>query len=206
MTRWPAPSRCKTRLAKDIGPYRAALIQQRLIHHTIAVAKAIKLKGLIETKLAIDGIGNQRVSAWARNEGFSLACSQGSGNLGLKMKRQLVLAQRKSTSKSQSSRDTILIGTDVPSLCTSDIDSALNSLKNNDLVIGPANDGGYWLIGFSKNILSPVISWPFSGIKWGTTSVFKETLRKAKEEGVNYKLLNRKDDLDFITDLSLWNI
>ena len=54
MTRWPAANRCKTRLAKDIGWFRAAEIQKRLTNHTIEVAKAIKETGLIEIKLAIE--------------------------------------------------------------------------------------------------------------------------------------------------------
>ena len=150
MTRWPAPTRCKKRLSKDIGEY------------------------------------------------------QGKGSLGLKMKRQLVLTQRKRSLKSKNHREIIFIGTDVPDLCENDIISAISYLTRNEIVIGPAVDGGYWLIGFSKNILCPVISWPFAGIRWGSSSVLKETLRKAKTEGIKYKLIRKKSDIDKLSDLEFW--
>ncbi len=176
MCRWPAPNRCKTRLAKDIGAFGAAKIQKKLNHHTIAVAKQLSEHDLIEVKLAVDGIGSKRIAKWAKSEGILQAIDQGTGNLGLKMKRQLVRSQRKKRISLYGSRNTIIIGTDVPSLCSEDVESAINSLKSNDLVIGPANDGGYWLIGFSKQILSPEISWPFAGISWGTNLVLNETI------------------------------
>ncbi|KGG17132.1 MULTISPECIES: TIGR04282 family arsenosugar biosynthesis glycosyltransferase [unclassified Prochlorococcus] len=205
MTRWPAPKRCKTRLSKDIGPYKAARIQRQLTNHTIAVAKKLSEKGILDIKLAVDGIGNKKIATWARSKGISQAGAQGLGNLGVKMKRQLVLAQRKSSAGRAEPRDTILIGTDVPSLCQSDIDSAVNYLARNDLVIGPAKDGGYWLIAFSKNILSPIISWPFTGINWGTSSVFKETLRRADLEGLKHKSIVKRSDLDVEADLFSWH-
>ena len=91
-----------------------------------------------------------------------------------------------------------------PDLCINDIISALSYLTKNEIVIGPAADGGYWLIGFSKNILYPVISWPFAGIKWGSSLVLKETLRKAKIEGVRYELIRKKSDIDTLSDLEFW--
>jgi len=205
MTRWPAPKRCKTRLAKDIGFYNAAHIQRCLTNHTIAVAKDMESQGLVEIKLAIEGIGNKKIRSWSRSYGINLACSQGGGSLGLKMKRQMIKAQRGSA-KSNQPRDTILIGSDVPNLCKLDIISALNALNKNELVIGPAQDGGYWLIGFSKRIITQSISWPFTGIKWGSNSVLEETLARAKTKGIKYKLANNKNDLDLITDLNLWQV
>ena len=52
MTRWPAANRCKTRLAKEIGSFRAAKIQQKLTSHTIEVSKVLKEKNSIEIKVA----------------------------------------------------------------------------------------------------------------------------------------------------------
>ena len=204
MTRWPAPTRCKKRLSKDIGASRAAAIQRKLIWHTIAVAKSLREKGYLEIRLAVEGIGSRKISRWASSYGINQAEYQGKGSLGLKMKRQLVLAQRKRSFNSKNHREIIFIGTDVPDLCKNDIISALSYLTKNEIVIGPAEDGGYWLIGFSKNILCPVISWPFAGIKWGSSLVLKETLRKAKIEGVRYELIRKKSDIDTLSDLEFW--
>ncbi len=205
MSRWPGPKRCKTRLAKEIGFYQAASIQQKLTNHAIAVALKVKEEGLTEVKLAIDGIGQNKIKTWGKSCGIEETCSQGIGSLGLKMKRQIIKAQRrKAYINTQSARHTILIGTDVPNLCETDIRSAINLLDSNELVIGPAEDGGYWLIGFSKNILCYDISWPFIGIQWGTESVLKETIKRAKSKGIKYKLINLKNDIDIKKDLISW--
>ncbi len=204
MTRWPAPTRCKKRLSKDIGTSRAAAIQRKLIFHTIAVAKSLREKGCLEIQLAVEGIGNKKISRWASSLGIAQARCQGKGNLGLKMKRQLVLAQRKKNFFSKNYSEIIFIGTDVPDLCKSDISSAISSLTKSEIVIGPAEDGGYWLIGFSGNIISKVFSWPFAGIHWGSDSVLKETLRKANAKGVKYELIHRKSDVDKLSDLGFW--
>ena len=72
------------------------------------------------------------------------------------------------------------------------------------MVLGPSADGGYWLIGFSKKLLNPVLWWPFSGIHWGTNQVLKETIRLASINQIDYQLLQTKNDLDTIIDLSPW--
>ncbi len=205
MTRWPAPNRCKSRLTQDIGASRAAAIQKKLTTHTIAVANSLKNQGSLDIHLAVAGIGYKKVRRWANSFGIHRAGCQGKGNLGLKMKRQLIFAQRESFSNLQKDRDIIMIGTDVPDLCKNDLTSAIDYLLSNEIVIGPARDGGYWLIGFSKKILSPLISWPFVGIDWGSNSVLRETLKKIQLIGLNYKLLNKKSDLDQSPDLDLWN-
>ncbi len=204
MTRWPAANRCKTRLAKEIGGFRAAKIQQMLTSHTIEVSKDLQATGSIEIKLAVDGIGKKKIASWAKNYCIQKACSQGSGNLGVRMKRQVTFMQRGKQKISNKARDVILIGTDLANICTTDIDLALDSLNKNKLVIGPSLDGGYWLIGFSKDIITPYMYWPFSGINWGEDCVLEETIKRAKKRGVKYKLINEKNDIDLISDLISW--
>ena len=140
----------------------------------------------------------------AKHANINLACTQGGGNLGVKMKRQVIQAQRQRSLKSKMARDLIIIGADVPNLCELDIASALTSLRGNELVIGPSKDGGYWLIGFSRKLINPSIYWPFSGIRWGTSSVFSETNNRAKVKGIKYKLISIKNDIDVIEDLKSW--
>ena len=72
------------------------------------------------------------------------------------------------------------------------------------MVLGPSKDGGYWLIGLSNRLLNPLCSWPFSGISWGTDKVLQATIRFASSNQVDYKLIETKNDLDNIKDLSLW--
>ncbi len=204
MTRWPAPYRCKTRLAKDLGVFRAAAIQRRMTIHTIEVAKAINASGEMNVKLAIDGIGKKKAKEWCKYIGIKTAYVQGPGNLELKMKRQLVLSQRTKTCRARIPRDTILIGADVANISLTDIMAGLKSLKSNELVIGPSKDGGFWLIGFSKRILHPEIFWPFNEIRWGKETVLNDTLKKVRLKRIQYELIHEKNDIDNVSDLITW--
>ena len=204
MTRWPAANRCKRRLANEIGAFRAAKIQQKLTSHTIEVSKVLKEKNSIEIKLAVDGIGKKKITSWAKKHSIEKASPQGGGNLGVKMKRQVIFSQRGNRQSLNKDRDVIVIGTDLANICPNELALAFTYLRNNKLVIGPSSDGGYWLIGFSKDIISPYMYWPFSGIKWGEDSVLAETIARAKLKGLKYKLINEKNDIDLISDLVLW--
>ena len=72
------------------------------------------------------------------------------------------------------------------------------------MVLGPSTDGGYWLIGLSIKILNPLCVWPFSGINWGTSQVLQKTIQLASLNQIDYPLLQTKNDVDNITDLSPW--
>ena len=205
MARWPAPNRCKTRLSKSIGSVRAAAIQKHLNFHTISVAKRLEQKGLIELKISIDGIGPKRADKWGKNIGIQEISIQSIGCLGLRMRKEVLKVQKSKRVISQrAKRTTILIGTDLPTLCEFDIIKAIQKLKTNDLVLGPANDGGYWLIGLAGNRLEPLTAIVFDGIKWGSNSVLDSTISKAKMKGIKYELLKCKNDLDQLIDISPW--
>ncbi len=204
MAKWPAYGRCKNRLAKTLGRKKAALLQARLLSHTLAVAKEIEEKGLIELRVSLTGIGTNHAKRWGELKGVGQISAQGKGCLGLRMRKQVIYAQKMFGTKITHTRPTILIGTDLPTLCRSDLINALDSLKKDEVVIGPSNDGGYWLIGLGSQFLAPVISWPFSGIPWGTNNVLAETLIKAKKEKAHITLLKNKNDIDTIEDLAPW--
>ena len=204
MTRWHSIYRCKSRLSKDIGSLKASKIQAKLTKHTIQVAKEIQKKGLADVKVAIDGIGIKAAKKWARINKIKTIATQGPGNLGTKMKRQFLKthAEKKNSAKTQNS--ILLIGTDLPSISHFDLIQAIEILNYKEMVLGPSKDGGYWLIGLSNKLLTPLCSWPFSGINWGTNQVFQKTIRLATLNQIDYQLLQIKDDLDDISDLSPW--
>ncbi len=199
MSRWHARKRCKSRLAKDIGFDRAAAIQERLTNHTIKVAQSLEKKGLVEIQLAISGIGNNAANRFGDIKGIQNVINQKEGTLGLRMKHQILQAQKKNFK-----RESIVIGTDLPSLSKLDLLEALAALEENEMVLGPASDGGYWLIGFSKKIVAPLVTWPFSGIPWGTKEVLSTTIKRGLSQGIQIKLLRELNDLDNIEDLSPW--
>jgi glycosyltransferase A (GT-A) superfamily protein (DUF2064 family) len=79
------------------------------------------------------------------------------------------------------------------------IENSFNYLDNNEVVIGPSSDGGYYLVGLSK--LNKEI---FSGIPWSTNEVLKNTLKKLKEKNISYKLLPELIDIDTEEDIIKW--
>jgi len=92
----------------------------------------------------------------------------------------------------------VLIGSDIPDLTTAVIDESFSCLEQDDAVIGPASDGGYYLIGFRKNSFLHDI---FRGIFWGAGSVFRETMRIFAGSGLHVHVLPEWNDVDTLDDL-----
>ncbi len=199
MMKWHGYGRCKSRLSKAIGKTNAANIQKTMTEHTVLVAKSLAEKGLIDISLAISGIGFNKSRRWSNQLGIKNFNLQGRGSLGEKMKRQ-ILIHKKSNFKTQI-KNTIIIGTDLPSLCHVDLLSTINKLKENDLIIGPANDGGYWLIAFSERLLIKNLYIPFINIKWSQEDVLKRTINNFSSTALKYDFLKRKTDIDTIWDI-----
>ena len=204
MTKWHGISRCKSRLSSDIGPLKAAKIQEKLTNHTIKVVKEMQKNGLADIKLAIDGIGIKAAKKWALLNKINTVAIQGPGNLGVKMKRQFLKTHYEKTLSKQSCNPILVIGTDLPSISHFELIQAIQILNHKEMVLGPSCDGGYWLIGLSNKLLNPLCSWPFTGISWGTDKVLKKTIRLASLNQINYQLLQTKNDVDNIMDLSPW--
>ena len=92
----------------------------------------------------------------------------------------------------------VLMGSDLPDLDIRIIDESFELLKKKDLVIGPAEDGGYYLIGWRKNSFNKDV---FSGIDWGTASVFRQTMEKIHAAGLNCHVFPSWQDIDTHDDL-----
>ena len=204
MTRWHSIFRCKSRLSNEIGALKAAKIQERLTKHTINVAKEVEKEGLADIKVAIDGIGIKAAKRWAIINKIKTIAPQGPGNLGTKMRRQFLKTYANKTTSHQIPKSILLIGTDLPSISHFELIKAIQVLNYKEMVLGPSEDGGYWLIGLSNKLLNPLCSWPFSDIKWGTDQVLQKTIRLASVNQIDYQLLQTKNDLDNVSDLSPW--
>jgi rSAM/selenodomain-associated transferase 1 len=92
----------------------------------------------------------------------------------------------------------VLIGCDLPDLTSALIAKAFDALQNNDLVIGPSCDGGYYLIGLNKS--TPDL---FEEISWSTEKVLKQTLERAERLLLKVQLLDQLRDIDTLEDLYL---
>lgn len=207
-TRWPAPARCKGRLAAAIGPRRAAAVQERLLRHGLAAAReAARAAGgtgglpgdPFELVLAVCGLGDRARRRWGQALAVDRTVSQGEGSLGLRLRRQVERARREGVT------ELVLIGSDLPQLCGADLLAAFAALRRSPLVLGPARDGGYWLIGLSPQRPAPRL---FAGanapIPWGREFVLRSTLAGASAEGLTPILLAERADLDRPSDLAAW--
>ena len=193
MARWPAPGRCKRRLARELGAARAAQIQARLTDHTLAAAREARQVHGLELVLAVEGLGSRAAKRWGQAHGADRAVLQGRGALGLRMQRQFQRAAREGSSQ------VVLIGSDLPELEASDLSAAFTSLGHRQGVLGPAQDGGYWLIGLRRP--EPEL---LAGIAWGSAQVLEQTLAAMARRGLEPELLTRRGDLDWARDLLPW--
>ena len=199
MAKWHGFGRCKTRLSKDIGKSNSAKVQSVMTRHTISVAKSLKETKLIEISIAISGLGKKNCSRWSKELGIKRFHLQGKGCLGEKMKRQIIL--NKKFCIQHKIKNIIFIGTDLPDLCHQDLLNTTRNLQQNDLILGPSNDGGYWLIGLSKKIISQHLNLPFINIRWGTENVLQNTIDNFASTKLKYKFLDKKIDIDTIIDI-----
>jgi len=199
MAKWHGFGRCKTRLSKDIGKSNSAKIQSVMTRHTISVAKSVQKTNLIDISLAISGLGKKNCRRWSKELGIKTFNLQGKGCLGEKMKRQIIINKKFCTQ--HKIKNIIFIGTDLPDLCHQDLLKTLRELQQNDLILGPSNDGGYWLIGLSEKIISTNLYSPFINIKWGTKKVLQNTIDNFASSKFKYKFLDKKIDIDTIIDI-----
>jgi rSAM/selenodomain-associated transferase 1 len=221
MARWPAPGRCKTRLAVGTGPRRAAAIQARLTAHCLAAARQLVTLAAAggptaapELVLAVDGLGRRAAQRWSRTYARPRFAGprfaelrmrrQGPGSLAVRLRRQLGQARR------EGARAVVVVGSDLPTLQARDLLAAFEALERVPLVLGPARDGGYWLIGLAGAALAssgPAVQL-FCGrdrsIAWGSDRVLSQTLAAAAAAHLPWQLLAEHGDLDRPEDLRSW--
>ena len=180
----PRPGFVKTRLATDIGDKAACKAYQRLTETVLA-----KLTSLpnVEIRFTPDDAKDE-IKDWLR-KGWG-ARPQGNGDLGQRMHRAFMEADGAA----------VIIGSDCPYLEPSDIETTAKALQTHDMVVGPAADGGYWLIGLTAP--HPVL---FEGIHWGTDTVFAETLANAESVNLSSQLLRELIDVDLVDDWNKWS-
>ncbi|MFN6473710.1 MAG: TIGR04282 family arsenosugar biosynthesis glycosyltransferase [Nostoc sp. SerVER01] len=190
-TRYPEPGKTKTRLIPVLGSVGAANFQRKMTEHTILQVK--QLQKVIDISVAVwfSGGDLQVMQRWL---GLDLVYQpQGEGDLGSRMARSLFEAFQSGAEKA------IIIGTDCPGLNAQILATAFDKLRTFDLVLGPAMDGGYYLIGLRQPI--PEL---FANIEWGTAQVFQRTVEIAQKLNLSHVNLVFLADVDRPEDLSIW--
>jgi len=195
--RLPVPGKVKTRLAKGIGAERAATFYKQCAEHVLRQASHSKAT----TQYVFFSVAEEEegVRKWMQEAGLNdtkLRPQCKSPDLGDRMREALKIAF------DEGAKRALIIGTDIPGLRTDIIDTALQALEKEQLVYGPAVDGGYYLVGMDK--LRPEV---FSGVEWSTETVLSRSLEIAKEHSIQAaptSLLPTLPDMDLREDLQGW--
>ena len=198
MTRWPASGRCKRRLAQSLGASAAARIQARLISHTLTVAQSLAVQEKLQLHIAISGAGPRARRRWLNSMPQASISAQGRGDLGNRMRREVLRAR-----STHPDAPVMLIGTDLPDLSPRDLIRAMERLHDSPLVLGPSQDGGYWLLGLGA-ATPGAPRWPFHSIPWGSDRVFRLTWERACRQGLTPARLDTRSDIDRFEDLKAW--
>ena len=190
-TRYPQPGKTKTRLIPALGPEGAAELQRRMAERAVVRARQLEKRRRVSLEIRYEGGGKRLMSRWL-GPGL-LFRRQGRGDLGEKMTHGFGEAF------DQGMERVVLVGTDCPGVSAELFDRALEMLGEKDLVLGPASDGGYYLIGLKTSV--PQL---FAGVAWGTDGVLERTMRIADERGLMVGLVDQLDDVDRPEDLHVW--
>ncbi|RZN83006.1 MAG: glycosyltransferase [Winogradskyella sp.] len=180
-TRNPELGKCKTRLAKSIGDAEALKVYKHLLQHTANVAKEVDAERFVFYSENI-----QQNDIW-EDSFFNKELQQGN-DLGERMKNAFEALFSKNFNK------VIIVGSDLLDLDKNIVENAYQKLEENDAVIGPAEDGGYYLLGMkSLNINA------FINKDWGTETVFRNTKKDFFNESLY--VLETLNDIDYLEDL-----
>ncbi len=180
-TRFPEPGKAKTRLVPALGAEGAAALHRRLTERNVAAARGAGLP--IEVRYT--GAEREAFADWL-GKGLTLV-DQGDGDLGERLRR------------AAPPYPVLFIGSDLPDLTADHLVKAAQLLRTNDVVIGPAEDGGYWALGLT----SPADTL-FDSMPWGTERVLGETLDRLQERGITPAILPTLADCDRPEDLARW--
>ena len=176
-TRWPEAGKAKTRLIPALGAQGAADLHRRLTEKTVATVRAAGLA----LEIRVTGAEPAAFRNWL---GEADIIDQGDGDLGDRLARAAEILPA------------LLLGADIPGLKPCHLTTAAAVLADHPAVIGPANDGGYWLLGLA--VPMPAL---FRDMAWGTDRVLTTTLARLPSDTPRLETL---DDLDTPDDLARW--
>lgn len=184
MLKEPHPGRVKTRLGRDIGMVPAAWWFR---HQTKSLLRRLvdpRWRVVLAVSPDVEGMQSR---IWPRR--FA-RIAQGHGDLGARMGRIFTRMQ---------TPNTCIIGADIPGITRAHVARAFLALGAHDAVLGPAPDGGYWLIGQSR--LKPPPPQLFANVRWSTQDAMQDTLNGLRDRRVAF--VDMLSDVDTVDDLPM---
>lgn len=187
--RYPEPGTTKTRLIPALGAQGAADYHRLLSELIVSCARDyVKLHRRTAIEICYTGGNEALMKDWLGAD--LLYVEQPLGDLGSRMQSSFDRAFLKGAGH------VVIFGTDVPALSVNLLEEAFKKLESHDMVLGPSEDGGYYLIGLNRPFAGL-----FQGIAWGTHTVAQDTLRLARQHHLAYDLIKRLKDVDRPEDL-----
>jgi rSAM/selenodomain-associated transferase 1 len=183
----PVTGGVKSRLAAELDETIALELYKNFILDMLATLTTCEAQCLI---CVYPQSAPGKVREWL-GAGYGYLPQEGC-DLGERMKNSFIQAF------SMKYERTILIGSDIPDLPSSIVSQAFRMFETNDAVVGPAHDGGYYLIGFRNNTFVPEV---FDTMNWGGKSVLRSTLKSLNKWGCRVHLLPARRDVDTLADI-----
>lgn len=182
MSKAPRMGQVKSRLAKDIGWVGAWAFYRRTLFETARKLNNPRWSCWLSVT---PDLAFTQTRLWPK--GWNIM-PQGGGDLGERMLRPWL---------NLPPGPVVIVGSDIPGVSTDHIAAAFEALGENDLVFGPATDGGYWLVGAKRR---PHIINPFSNVRWSTKHALKDTIANTPN-GTKLGFVETLNDVDVATDL-----
>lgn len=194
LTKHPTSGFAKTRLIPSQGPHTAADISRILTEHTLVTVRAYhRTVHPIHTFIHHANpphVFQTATAAWLKPLPHESLIPQSSGSLGDR------LISAFDYSFSQHASNVVVVGTDSPDISPELLRQAFQALHQHDIVIGPAMDGGYYLLGMTR-----MHRHLFEDISWSTDTVYKDTIAKASAKQLSFFSLPTLRDIDDLDDL-----
>lgn len=185
-TRNPELGKCKTRLAKTIGDENALTIYKMLLQHTANVVEQLNCDKAVYYSVKIRDNDIWDNTIYQKNQ-------QQGNDLGYRMQNAFANSFKTGYEK------VLIVGSDLYDLTPQHIQDAFNKLDSHDVTIGPAEDGGYYLLGM-KTLLPNI----FENKNWGTETVREDTLKDLSTKKI--ALLEPLNDIDVFDDVKDYDI
>jgi rSAM/selenodomain-associated transferase 1 len=185
--RAPEPGRVKTRLAAEIGDAAALRVYRRLAEHAVEEARALASDAVVRIHYT-PAAGGDAVAAWLGAGPIYLP--QEDADLGTRMRLAFAAAF------AAGHRRVVIIGSDLPDLTTDVLWEAFRLLESHAVVLGPAADGGYYLLGMRE-----MVPGVFDDVPWSTERVLDATLARLRAAGCEPAMLETLRDVDRAADL-----
>ena len=192
MVKYPELGAVKTRLIPALGARRACDVHRALVRHTLAEVRSFAGQSGVEVDVCIASAPDDEAAQNWLGNAWSLR-SQGGGDLGARLERATGAAF------AEGADAVVVIGTDCPDLTAGRLAAAFVAVTETDVVLGPATDGGYYLLGLRRP--APAL---FRDIAWGTAAVLAQTLAAVQAARLTHRLLQPLSDVDLPADLPHW--